>query len=237
MTPQENNEPVRGFTEGDVASDKAGTPIPFVASTPGVKRDGLDLRASGWRLDTYNTNPVFQWCHDRTMPPIGRVEAAAGSVLRAMVTFDQEDEFARRVESKYRRGFLNAVSVSWDWVDGQGQRLDAWRMSVEQLRDSAFYDMTELSGVPIPADADALIERQRTGLRSLGRELVRLFDEQEAPDSTATASDIRAAVLAELNWLGIPLPTAPPPPDPTGVDHQAARTLLAAFSFPEEHTS
>jgi hypothetical protein len=230
------NEPVRGFTDGGVADAPAGTPIPFIASTPGVKRDGLDLRASGWRLDTYATNPVFQWCHDRYAPPIGRVEATAGEVLRALVTFDQDDEFARKVESKYRRGFLHAVSVSWDWVDSAGQRMDPWRMSVEDLRDKAFYDMTELSGVPIPADADALIERQRAGLRSLGHQLVDLFDEQETPESKTTAPEIRAAVLAELERLGIEPPTAPPPPKQTGVDHQAARALLAAFRL-EEHTS
>jgi hypothetical protein len=230
-------DPVRGYTDGGVADAPAGTPIPFIASTPGVKRDGLDLRASGWRLDTYNRNPVFQWCHDRVMPPIGSVEAVKGEVLRALVTFDQEDDFARRVESKYRRGFLNAVSVSWDWVDGDGQRMDPWRMSVQDLRDKAFYDMTELSGVPIPADVDALIERQRSGLRSLGRELVALFDEQETPESKTTAPELRAAVEAELKRLGIPLPGEASPPQATGIDHQAARNLLAAFSFQEEHTS
>jgi hypothetical protein len=225
------NDPVRGYTDGGVADAPAGTPIPFIASTPGVKRDGLDLRASGWRLDTYNANPVFQWCHDRVMPPIGRVEATKGDVLRAMVTFDQEDPFARSVESKYRRGFLHAVSVSWDWVDGDGQRMDPWRMSAADLRDKAFYDMTELSGVPIPADADALIQRQRSGLKLLGRELVALFDEQETPESKTTAPEIRAAVLAELSRLGIEPPAVPPPPQATGVDQQAARAVLAAFTL------
>lgn len=226
--------PARGYTDGDVATAKAGTPIPFIASTPGVKRDGLDLRASGWRLDTYRSNPVFQWCHDRAMPPIGRVETTAGDTLRALVAFDQEDPFARQVESKYRRGFLHAVSVSWDFTDGSGQRIDPWRMSVEDLRDRAYYDMTELSGVPIPADPDALIQRQRSGLLSLGRQLVTLFDEQENPASDIPAPVLRAAVLAELERLGIPLPTASPPPPVPEVETRAAGNLLAAFSFLKE---
>ena len=236
MTTQVLNEPVRGFTDGGVADAPPGTPIPFIASTPGVKRDGLDLRASGWRLDTYQTNPVFQWCHDRYAPPVGRVEASVTDLLRTLVFFDQEDEFARKVESKYRRGFLHAVSVSWDWVDAAGKRVDPWRMSPDELRDKAFYDLTELSGVPIPADPDALIQRQRAGLRSLGRELVTLFDEQETPESKTTAPEIRAAVLAVLDELGIEPPTEAPPPQAMGIDHQAARALLAAFTF-EEHTS
>lgn len=221
----------RGYTDGSVASDKPGTPIPFIASTPGVKRDGLDLRASGWRLDTYVRNPVFQWAHSRTDPTIGRVDATVGANLRAMVTFDQEDEFARRIESKYRRGYLHAVSVSWDWTDGSGQRIDAYRLRPEELRDVAFYDMTELSGVPIPADPDALIQRQRSALSVLGHELVSLFDDQEHPDGEIPADQLRAAVIAELDRLGIELPNQTPAPAASGIDHVAARAVLAAFTL------
>lgn len=209
---------------------QAGDPITFIASTPGVKRDGLDLRASGWRLDTFRQNPVFQWAHSPTAPPLGRVTPVAAEVLRSEVLFDQEDTFARQIESKYRRGFLNAVSVSWNFVDRDGQPIIGWRMSVEQLRDEAFYDMTELSGVPVPADPDALMERQRSALRHLGRELVDLFDEQEHPDGEVDAATLRAAVAAELERLGIQLPTTPPEPTAPGVDQTAARALLAAFS-------
>lgn len=221
----------RGYTDGTVATDPPGTPIPFIASTPGVKRDGLDLRASGWRLQTYNRNPVFQWAHSRTEPSIGRVEATVGDNLRSLVFFDQEDPFARKIESKYRRGFLNAVSVSWDWTDGSGQRIDAYRMRPEELRDKAFYDMTELSGVPIPADPDALIQRQRSALSLLGHELVGLFDDQEDERGEYTADELRAAVLAELDRLGIELPTQTPAPAVPAIDHAAARAVLAAFNL------
>lgn len=217
----------RAYTERAVAEEQAGSPIPFVASTPGVKRDGLDLRASGWRLDTFRRNPVFLWAHQRSNPSIGTVDASSGEALRALVTFDQEDPFARKIESKYRRGFLRAVSVGWDWVDADGQRLDPWRMSIDDLRDKAFYDLTELSGVPVPADPDAVMEQQRAALRTLGRELVELFDEQENPESDATAEQIRAAVRAELERLGIN-PNPPTPPAP-GVSQDKARDFLAAF--------
>lgn len=234
----------RGYAERAALDDKPGTPIPFVASTPGVKRDGLDLRAQGWRLDDYRRNPVFLWCHDRSKPPIGVVNADAGDVLRAHVSFDQEDEFARRVESKYRRGFLRAVSVGWDFVDGQGSRVDARRLSVERIRDEAFYSMTELSGVPVPADPDALIEQQRAGLRSLGRQLLDIYDEQldvrEDPDSEVSAADIREAVIAELTRMRVPIPalqqdlgTEIEPAETAGflVPTEAARALLGAFDL------
>jgi hypothetical protein len=204
----------RAYTERGIEDEPPGSPIPFIASTPGVKRDGLDLRASGWRIDTFRRNPVFLWAHGRVDPAIGRVDASVGEVLRTNVTFDQDDPFARKIESKYRRGFLSAVSVGWDFVDANGARMDVYRMSLEDVRDKAFYDLTELSGVPVPADPDALVARQRAALRTLGRELVDLFDEQENPESDATAADIRAAVAAELQRLGIALPTQDSPPPP-----------------------
>lgn len=232
----------RGYADlAAAAGGKPGDPIDFVASTPGVKRDGLDLRANGWRLDNYQRSPVKLWMHDKTRLPIGRVEARAEDKLRASVIYDQEDGFARSVESKYRRGFLHAVSVGWDFVDDQGQRLDTRRMSTSDIRDRAFYDLTELSGVPVPADPEALKETTRAGLRSLSRELAELFDDQENPDGQLDAGEVRAAVWDEILRLGVPLDVLrqyanqPAPtttaPAVSGIDNDAARNLLAAFQL------
>lgn len=238
----------RGYAERAAAqAGNPGDPIDFTASTPGVKRDGLDLRGNGWRLDNFHRSPVFQWCHDKTMPPLGRVDAKAGDTLQARVFFDQEDDLARRVESKYRRGFLHAVSVGWDFVDGHGTRLNTGRLSLDEIRDRAFYDLTELSGVPVPADPDALMARQRSGLRTLGRQLVSIFDEQE--HGTALAEEVARALEDELERLGLTIPLIQQAarhlparkagffmpkttgPADTGISQDAARTFLAAFSF------
>lgn len=171
MTAPERNF-VRGYAQR--TGGKPGTPIPFVASTQGQQRDGLDLRASGWKLDNYRRSPVVLWCHDYNSEPIGRAEVVTGSKdLRAQVTFDQEDERAVRIERKVRGGYISAVSVGWDFVDSTGQRLDHWRMTAEELRDRAFYDLLEISVVPVPADPNALAERQRAALGVLGRECLR----------------------------------------------------------------
>jgi HK97 family phage prohead protease len=186
------------------ADDKPGGPIPFVASTPGVKRDGLDLRASGWKTDNYQRSPVVLWCHDHKLPPIGTAAAAVGrDGLRMPVTFDQEDPFAVQVESKVRRNIIRACSVGWDFVDADGQTLDLRGMTVDDLRDRAWYDLTELSIVPVGADPDALTERRRTALRSLSRELAALYDVQERPDSDVLGEQIRAGVRAELTRIGL----------------------------------
>lgn len=152
---------LRALADEAATTDDAGSPIRFVASTEGVKRDGLDLKAEDWNLDNYRKNPVFLWVHDHmgTRLPIGRADANIDAEAKRLVTdviFDQEDDFARTVESKYRRGFLHAVSVGWGETD-------------------AGLDLQDISAVPVPADPDALMERQMSGMRSLISELDRVM--------------------------------------------------------------
>src|SRR5262245_51662955 len=58
-----------------------GSPIPLTASTPGVKRDGMDLRANGWRVDNYHRagGPLL-WQHDHSRPSLGNGRAKAEPV-------------------------------------------------------------------------------------------------------------------------------------------------------------
>lgn len=143
---------IRAFVEAPVEGEANAGLLWFRASTEGVKRDGLNLVMRGVRYDSYMRNPVFLWAHDyagETLP-IGRVDTfeVNDDHIRVGVSFDQEDEFARRVESKYRRGFLNAVSIGWNILKREGRDVTAW-------------DVLDVSGVPVPGDPDALMERKR----------------------------------------------------------------------------
>ena len=46
-----------------------GGAIRFVASTEGVKRDGMDLKKEDWALDNFRNNSVFLWMHNPDRPP------------------------------------------------------------------------------------------------------------------------------------------------------------------------
>ncbi|MGH3922884.1 MAG: hypothetical protein ACRDTT_08460, partial [Pseudonocardiaceae bacterium] len=189
----------------------------------------FSLRHDGWRIDNFKANPVVLWMHNAFAPPIGRADAFKEEPkLKAAVTFDPEDELARLVDSKYRRGFLSAVSVGLDFVDSDGAALDWWRLKPEQIRDEAFYDLAELSAVTVPADPSAVVEQKRLALARLGHELVELFDEQERPDSAVGTEQINAAVRAELSRLGIPDAARP---EADGVDKRAASAVFAAFTL------
>jgi hypothetical protein len=221
-----------------------GEPMTFVASTQDTNRYGFSLRNEGWLLDAYNGNPVVLWMHDPWTPPVARGLARSDGerLLLGNVVFDAEDELARTVESKLRRGFLNSVSVGWDWRDGEGRPiLEWWRLSPDQMRDEAYYDLAEVSVVTVPGDPGAL--RMTQALAPLGARLLRLVEERERGD--AAAEDLVAAVREELTRLGIdpaalaapPTPAPPPDPDvpapPPGVDLTAARALCAVLELPK----
>lgn len=145
----------------------------FVASTAGAKRDGLLLEMGGGHLDHYTANPVFLWAHDYRGQrlPIGRTEKLqlTKTKLRAQVRFDLSDPFAVEAERKYAEGYLNAVSVGWMPIKMDGPKVLEW-------------DLLDISGVPVPGDPDALIEREMALLRSL-------TDPDGSPEGEAEGDD------------------------------------------------
>lgn len=143
---------IRAYCERAPAAEAApGTPIRFVASTENVARDGLIVAADGWQLENFRKNPVFLWAHDYRRPPIGRAVRVdvEGKQLIAEIEFDQADEDARQIEDKYRRGFLNAVSVGFEVETFEPGKAGAAPRAVKS-------ELLEISGVPVPGDPGAL---------------------------------------------------------------------------------
>lgn len=176
---------IRAFRQ-ETEQTEEGSPIRFTASTEGIKRDGKELKAENWRLDNYKSNPVVLWVHDYTgnYLPIGRAEASIDDkTLVADVTFDRQDEFACRVESKYRRGFLNAVSVGWQDVQ-EGRK--------------TFHDLMDISAVPVPADPQALKMHGMRGLIELNKYLWRLVEKESNPEVDLSEVDIWDGVATAM---------------------------------------
>ena len=137
-----------------------GSPIPFVLSTPGVKRDGLDLSGVGFRVERYQTNPVVLAFHRYDDWPIGRgtievIDGPGGQSLVATAEFDIEDPAGLTADRKYRSGQMFAVSLGWDDVDANGVPI---RTSGKRI---AYRDVLEFSIVAVPADPDAVIATSR----------------------------------------------------------------------------
>lgn len=175
-------EQLRAYCDRGAMGTEMGTPIRFIAATEGIKRDGLNLKMIGARLENYRRNPVMLWCHDYwSKPPIGRVSVEVeGDRLMADVTFDQSDPFAVAIEQKYRAGFLHAVSIGWETKVMNGRDVEEW-------------EMLDLSAVPVPGDPDALKERGKREITQLKSELDSLLSEPEAPDADETGEWQQAA--------------------------------------------
>lgn len=143
----------------DEENDDQSGPLRFVAATEGLKGDMWDLQMSGIDLSRFENNGVVLWAHDYwSVPPIGRAEAfVEKNQLMADVEFDLDDPLGASVDRKYRKGFLNAVSIGFDFELG----------AVDDQGHVAEWELLEISAVPVPMDPEALLERQRSGARQL----------------------------------------------------------------------
>lgn len=88
-----------------------------VISTSGVNCYGSRVLTEGIDLKQFEKNPLLLWMHRRSFErdamPIGRVENLRidGDKLIGTPVFDQNDEFAKKIESKWENGFLRMASA------------------------------------------------------------------------------------------------------------------------------
>jgi HK97 family phage prohead protease len=174
------------------AVDESRRVITGVATTPSVDRVGDIIDPLGVEFD----NPLpFLWMHDHEMP-VG--ECRFSKPTKAGIAFEAEFVHPDTVESptlkdrlqlawdSVKTGLVRAVSVGfrpleWAFIDGGGIRYDK-------------SEVYELSGVVVPANAEALI----SGVKSL---------------YGATDIDIVKAVDAEARREnGVPDPEIPEAP-------------------------
>lgn len=147
---------LRGYVvraEGD--DDAEGKPLRIVAATAGKKADGLNLTMDNLDLDRFQANPVVGYGHmywGRNSLPIGRADKTWVDDEKLMmdVSFDDDDEFARTVERKYRNRIMNAFSIGFSIDD-----LD------EETGTPGSWELFEVSAVPLPMDPAAVVESGR----------------------------------------------------------------------------
>ena len=131
------------------------TPMTFVISNEEVDRHGDVVLAGGWRLQAYQSNPVFLWAHDYRRPVIGRARSVwkePGQLL-ARMEFAPTD-FAREVAALYRSGYQQGVSVGFQplrYEERRDERTGAF-LGIRFLEQ----ELLEVSAVPVPANRDAL---------------------------------------------------------------------------------
>lgn len=143
--------PVLNAVRKDAGEDG---PISFIASTASQDRYGDVILADGWDLTNYKANPVLLFAHNWWGVPIGkapRMHVANGMLMSGPVDFCGADvnELGPQCEAAVRQGFLNAVSVGFNPIE--------WSFTDDGVLFKAC-ELLELSVVPIPANADAVVQ-------------------------------------------------------------------------------
>lgn len=94
-----------------------------VISTSGLNCYGSRVLTSGIDLTQYQKNPVLLWMHRRSFNgkdmPIGRMENLRidGDRLIGTPVFDENDEFAKQIASKWENGFLRMASAGIEIIE------------------------------------------------------------------------------------------------------------------------
>ena len=185
---------LRGGLQVEVSANTSGgaegeAVIDFVASSEKLDRYDEIITASGWRLENYQRNPVFQNAHQYgdivfTLGKALITEVRGGKLFQRIQFATEANPMARIAYGLYRGGFLNAVSVGFiplRWEDGTEQT--AYRRKyLEQ-------ELIEVSAVGIPANPEALQLGLKAGaiakndLRELAAMLNRFFGAESTPGS------------------------------------------------------
>ncbi len=129
-----------------------------------VGRDGNIFFVDGIQIGNFLRNPIVPYAHIDSEPPVGRVTSLskAADQLRGTVQFTPADlyPFGYMVGRMYREGWLNAFSVSILPLE--------FKYATDRNRqggiDVTKSDLLEISAVPVPALATALVTARSRGM-------------------------------------------------------------------------
>jgi HK97 family phage prohead protease len=139
-----------------VDDQSSGTAITFRASVESEDRAGDVIKAEGWELDNYRSNPVVLWAHRHDLLPVGKsvdvwIENGA---LMATVEF-APTEFAQQIYRLFNEGFLRGVSVGFRALKSSPR---SGRNGTDHRRGTVFerQELLEISAAPVPMHPLAL---------------------------------------------------------------------------------
>ena len=165
---------------------KTGNTTTVIASTPTPDRyDDVVSGGDEWLIDKYMKNPVVQFGHDYSIPPVGKTEKLttdADGNLIATIRWDDSptNPLGQTVAAQFRDGFMSAVSVGFQ----PGRSTPRNKLPTdhphygEKGMQFTQNQLLEISAVPVPANGEAL------ALRGIGTEQIKsILSVEETEDS------------------------------------------------------
>ena len=157
----EIDDAIRKGVVATVEKSDGPSKLTFTISTNDVDHDRDVIDVDGWDLKTFKANPVIQWAHSYSTPPIGRALKVwkDGKALKATAEFTSADlnPFGDMVYRLYLGGFMRAVSVGFK---ADEYSYDEVRRGMNIKRAT----LLEFSAVPVPANPHALLDAKGAGI-------------------------------------------------------------------------
>jgi hypothetical protein len=164
--------PVRRFVTDEPRLEN-GVLRDVVMSTSTVDRGRDVILQSGWKLANFLANPVLQWAHDYSLPPVGQVrgvEVIGDRLIGREIAFLDESlapdgmpaehlKFAMMIGRMYTHAarFLRAFSI--------GMRPERWAYNEERGGvDFIEQELLELSPCSIPMNQECLSGAKSAGI-------------------------------------------------------------------------
>lgn len=144
----------RDLTAHVEVKDLGDSEVEVIVNSGELDRHGEVLSVEGINIKRYMKNPVVQWAHDYSQPPIAKATKVwkDGKKLMSRMKFaTAEYPFAKTIYDLVKGGFLNAVSIGFIPQEMEG---NTYTKS----------EMIEYSIVPIPADSSALMTARTLGI-------------------------------------------------------------------------
>jgi HK97 family phage prohead protease len=145
------------------------SPVTFIASTDTPDRYG-DIVGQNWELSAYERNPIILFNHNPAAMPIGKGRAyVEDGRLMIDVEFDQNDDDAKKIESKVRGGYINAVSVGFQPLEAvlRSALPDGHKYKSKKGYYYPKSELLEVSIVTIPANNEATLTAKNYNSRSV----------------------------------------------------------------------
>lgn len=150
--------------ETDIKAVGEGRSMLFVISTASIDRVGDTISPDGWQLDNFKKNPVVLWSHDASSLPLARATRVwvEGGKLKAEAEFTPSGmaRFNDTVFDMLKGGFLNATSVGFAPLKYKFSDDPERRFGI----DFEVQELLEFSVVPVPANAEALVQARSAGI-------------------------------------------------------------------------
>lgn len=155
---------VRASFDTEIKAEGDSRSLTFVISTASVDRMGDTIAVDGWKLDQFRKNPVVLWAHDSQSLPVGKATKVWIEQGRLMATAEFTPSgmarFNDTVFDMLKAGFLNATSVGFSPTKYAFTDDPQRRFGIDFLEQ----ELLEFSVVPVPANAEALIQARSAGI-------------------------------------------------------------------------